>query len=104
MLAYLFGVLLKDTPFALPPTGRLTAGLNPTPFYIAWGLATDERSASEVLVFLGRLNVLNAILTLNGNLLLDALRHLVLPAVAVGTIPLAIIARMTRSSVLETLD
>ncbi len=31
------------------------------------------------------------------------LRHLILPAIAVGTIPLAIIARMTRSSLLEVL-
>jgi len=50
------------------------------------------------------LNILNAILTLNGNLLLNALRYLILPAVAVGTIPMSIIARMTRSSVLETLN
>ena len=33
----------------------------------------------------------------------DALRHLVLPALALGTIPLAVIARMTRSSLLEVL-
>ena len=43
-------------------------------------------------------------MTLNGGLLIDALRHLILPAVAVGTIPLAIIARMTRSSLLEVLN
>jgi len=35
--------------------------------------------------------------------LADAARHLILPAVALGTIPLAIIARITRSSLLETL-
>ncbi len=34
---------------------------------------------------------------------LDAVRHLILPAIALGTIPLAIIARMTRSSMLEVL-
>lgn len=34
----------------------------------------------------------------------DALRHLVLPAFALGTIPLAVISRMTRSSVLEVLQ
>ena len=34
---------------------------------------------------------------------LSALHHLVLPAVALGTIPLAIIARTTRSSMLEVL-
>ena len=33
----------------------------------------------------------------------SALSHLVLPAVALGTIPLAVIARMTRSSMLEVL-
>jgi len=33
----------------------------------------------------------------------SALRHIVLPAVALGTIPLAIIARTTRSSMLETM-
>jgi dipeptide transport system permease protein len=34
---------------------------------------------------------------------LDALRHLILPAVVLGTIPLAVIARMTRSAMLEVL-
>lgn len=33
----------------------------------------------------------------------DALRHLILPAIALGTIPLATVARMTRSSLLEVL-
>lgn len=103
MLAYLFGVLLKDTPFALPPSGRLPPGFNPTPFYVVWGLAKDTNSASGFLIFISRLNILNAILTLNGELFVNALRYMILPAVAVGTIPMAIIARMTRSSVLETL-
>jgi ABC-type dipeptide/oligopeptide/nickel transport system permease component len=35
--------------------------------------------------------------------LLSTLRHLILPSVALGTIPLAIIARITRSSMLEVL-
>jgi dipeptide transport system permease protein len=34
----------------------------------------------------------------------DALRHLVLPAIVLGTVPLAVIARMTRSSMLEVLN
>jgi dipeptide transport system permease protein len=34
---------------------------------------------------------------------LDALRHLVLPAIVLGTVPLGVIARMTRSSMLEVL-
>ncbi|MCD4686413.1 MAG: ABC transporter permease, partial [Anaerolineae bacterium] len=33
-----------------------------------------------------------------------AFRHMILPAMALGTIPLAIIARMTRSSLLEVLS
>ena len=35
---------------------------------------------------------------------LDALRHLVLPAIVLGTVPLGFIARMTRSSMLEVLS
>lgn len=34
---------------------------------------------------------------------IDALKHIILPAIAMGTIPLAVIARMTRSSLLEVL-
>ena len=34
----------------------------------------------------------------------DAIAHLILPAITLGTIPLAIIARMTRSSLLEVLN
>lgn len=104
MLAYIFAVLLKDTPFALPPSGRLPAGYSPTPFYLQWGLVESDAAVHGLLVFISRFNILNAILTLNGDLFVNAMRHLILPAVAVGTIPLAIIARMTRSSVLEVLD
>lgn len=34
---------------------------------------------------------------------MDALRHLILPTIVLGTVPLAVIARMTRSSILEIL-
>ena len=103
MLAYVFAVGLKGTPFALPPSGRLSPAANPIPFYVAWGLIGSDDTPSAFLVFLGRLYTLNAILTLNWGLFVDSLRHMILPAVAVGTIPLAIIARMTRSSILEVL-
>jgi peptide/nickel transport system permease protein len=103
MLAYIFAVALGDTPFALPPSGRLPAGLTPTPFYVEWGWAESEQAASGLLIFFGRLYGLNAMLTGDPNLFFQSLRHLLLPAIAVGTIPMAIIARMTRSSVLETL-
>lgn len=103
MLAYIFGVLLKDTPFALPPSGRLTPGASPEAFYTVWGLVTEGQDAPGLLIFFSRINTLNAILTANSELFWDAIRHLILPAVAVGTIPLAIIARMSRSSLLEVL-
>ena len=45
--------------------------------------------------------VLDALLTRNWEALSDALQHLILPAIALGTIPLAIIARITRAAVLD---
>ncbi|MDN0081522.1 ABC transporter permease subunit [Crenobacter sp. SG2305] len=39
----------------------------------------------------------------NAGAFVDALKHLILPAIVLGTIPLAVIARMTRSSMLEVL-
>ena len=47
--------------------------------------------------------VLDSIITANGAALISVLSHLVLPAIALGTIPMAIIARTTRSSMLEIL-
>ncbi len=47
--------------------------------------------------------LLDAIITGNVPALTNALWHLVLPAVTLSTIPMAIIARMTRSSFLEAL-
>ena len=45
--------------------------------------------------------VLDAIITHDWGTLKDVLRHLVLPAIALGTIPLAIITRITRAAVLD---
>jgi ABC-type dipeptide/oligopeptide/nickel transport system permease component len=103
MLAYVFALLLKGTPFQLPPSGRLTAGMSPDPFYVVWGLHVTSKGLSSVLEFIGRLNMLNAILIWRWDVFWDALRHMILPAIAVGTIPLALIARMTRSSMLDVL-
>ncbi|MBI5269828.1 MAG: ABC transporter permease subunit [Burkholderiales bacterium] len=47
--------------------------------------------------------VIDAWLSGQEGAVLDALHHLVLPAVVLGTIPLAVIARMTRSAMLEVL-
>ncbi len=82
MLIYLFAVNLQW----LPASGRISvdAGLTFQPltgFY-----------------------VLDAMLQLNGGALVDVLAHLVLPAITLGTIPLAIVARITRSAMLDALS
>jgi peptide/nickel transport system permease protein len=77
LLKYIFAVELGW----LPTVGRLSVLIDlehPTKFYL-----------------------LDAILALDGEALWDTLKHLVLPAVALGTIPLAIIARITRAAVLD---
>jgi peptide/nickel transport system permease protein len=104
ILAYVFSLLLKDTPFWLPPSGRLSAGMISTPFYEVWGWSLPESGVLPGLArFLSNLYILNALLTQNWALLKDAIQHLILPAMALGTIPMALIARMTRSSMLEVL-
>jgi ABC-type dipeptide/oligopeptide/nickel transport system permease component len=97
-LQYLFAVTLKGTVLALPPSGRLSPGLVPAPFYETWGLG-----GNGVLEFISNFEILNGLLQWNWQIVVDASQHLILPAIAVGTIPLAIIARMTRSSLLDVL-
>lgn len=82
LLIYLFAVYLHW----LPASGRLSidagfAGQSWTGFY-----------------------VLDALLQLNLPLLGDVVGHLALPAITLSTIPLAILARITRSALLETLS
>ncbi|MFP4103975.1 ABC transporter permease [Coleofasciculus sp.] len=82
LLIYLFAITLNW----FPPSGRISieAGLNFQPitgFYL-----------------------LDAILQFDINLLQDVLAHLILPALTLGTIPLAILARITRSSLLDVLS
>jgi peptide/nickel transport system permease protein len=104
MLAYVFALVLKDTPFALPPSGRLSAGLVAVPFYEVYGLDLPRGGALRLgAEFFANLILLNSIITANWRVLWDAVRHLILPALALSTIPMAIIARMTRSSLLEVL-
>lgn len=104
MLAYVFSLLLKDTPFWLPPSGRISPGIPDDTFYELWGWTVPETGLwAAFLEFTGRLNILNALLTQNWELLKDAVMHLILPAFALGTIPMAIIARMARSAMLDVL-
>jgi peptide/nickel transport system permease protein len=104
MLAYIFALVLRDTPFALPPSGRLSAGLAAVPFYDVYSLDLPRGSSMRLAAeFFANLVIFNSIITGNWRVLGDAIRHLILPALALSTIPLAIIARMTRSSLLEVL-
>jgi ABC-type dipeptide/oligopeptide/nickel transport system permease component len=50
-----------------------------------------------------RINTIDAILNLNGPVLLDALRHLVLPVITLSVVNMAFIMRLMRSSMLESL-
>lgn len=104
MLAYIFALVLKDTPFWLPPSGRLSAGLTATPFYQVYDWdVTRGTTLYRFLEFFANLYIFNSIITFNWDVLTDALKHLLLPSLALATIPMAIIARMTRSSMLEVL-
>jgi len=104
MLAYFFSLTLKDTMFQLPPSGRLTAGVVTVPFFEVWNWNLVEGTLSYTLAdFISRMNVFNAILSADWEVLKDALLHLILPALALGTIPMALIARMTRSAMLDVL-
>jgi peptide/nickel transport system permease protein len=102
-LAYLFGVILKETPFSLPPSGRLTAGTSVVPLAARWSLEGLAGPPRLILDFISNMYIFNAILSGQWGLLRDAVSHLILPAIALGTIPLAIIARITRSSLLDVL-
>lgn len=59
-----------------------------------------------VIIFKGRtgLIILDSLLQGNWTVFKDAIYHLFLPSLCLGTIPLASIARMTRSSMLEVLN
>lgn len=48
--------------------------------------------------------LVDSLLTLNFAGFWDGLMHLIMPAVALGTIPMAVITRMTRSSMLEVMN
>ncbi len=77
LLKYAFAVKLAW----LPSVGRqdvLLTAEHPTNFYVLDGIITRNWIASW-----------------------DAVKHLILPAIALGSIPLAIIARITRASVLD---
>ena len=104
ILMYVFAVLFRDTPFWLPPSGRVSAGVSSIPFFEVYGLTAAEGSLKFfVFDFLSNLYIFNSIITLDYDVLGDTIKHLILPAVTMSIIPLATIARLTRSSLLDEL-
>jgi peptide/nickel transport system permease protein len=98
VLQYLFAKQLANTPFGLPPSGQLSAGSLPDPWYQVWGLRENP-----VFEFIANFDLLNAVLIWRWDVFVDGIQHLILPALALSTIPMAVIARMTRSSLLDVL-
>jgi peptide/nickel transport system permease protein len=71
---------------------------------LGW-LPTGFRLGTDVtLVTVTHFNILDSLLAGNWSALVSSLRHLILPAIALSTIPMAVIARMTRASLLEVLS
>jgi len=59
----------------------------------------DEYFVDEVTGFM----LIDTLLSDEKGSFLDAVKHLILPTIVLGTVPLAVIARMTRSAMLEVL-
>jgi peptide/nickel transport system permease protein len=104
LLAYLFALTLKDTPFALPPSSRLPQGLDFPSLLKAWNMEDSTGLPRFATIFYSNAVFLRALTQGRFDVLLAALRHMVLPAVAVGTVSLAIIARMSRGAMLDVLS
>ncbi len=103
VLAYLFALTFKGTPLWIPPSGRLSSGVTIPSLMETFNLQNLSGPMLALVTFGSNSVIFNALITGNFVVLKDALWHLILPCVAVGTIPLSIIARMTRSSLLEVL-
>jgi peptide/nickel transport system permease protein len=70
---------------------------------LGWFPISGRLGAEIDLPIVTNLYLVDAVLAWDGQALKDVLLHLALPAMALSTIPLAIVARMTRSSMLEVL-
>jgi len=80
------------------------SGLSSIPFFEVWGWEVLKgTSKSKFLEFFANHYIFNALITGNWEIFKDAIRHMILPVIALSTIPMAIIARITRSSLLEVL-
>ena len=65
MLAYVFALLLKGTPFWLPPSGRNTAGLIIPSLIETWDLQIGPGPLYSILMFFSNLNLFNTFITGN---------------------------------------
>jgi peptide/nickel transport system permease protein len=70
---------------------------------LEWLPISGRLSVGVDLEIITNFYVLDSILTKNWEALRDSLWHLIMPAFTLSTIPMAIVARMTRSSMLEVL-
>ncbi|QST00515.1 ABC transporter permease [Pontibacillus sp. ALD_SL1] len=68
-----------------------------------WLPSTGRYEASSVIDPITHLYLVDTLLQGNMEQFTDVAKHLVLPGIALATIPMAIIARMTRSSMLEVM-
>jgi peptide/nickel transport system permease protein len=71
---------------------------------LQWLPAGGRSTDTSLIQPLTGLYVVDSVLRLNPMALADALSHLCLPALTLSTIPLAIVARITRSAMVETLS
>ncbi|KAA2262209.1 ABC transporter permease [Solihabitans fulvus] len=67
-------------------------------------LPSDSRQSVTDATRVTGFFVLDGIITQEWDAAWDAFRHLILPAIALGTIPFAVVFRITRAAVLDVLD
>jgi len=63
VLAFLFAIILKDTPFSLPPSGRLSSGVSIEPLTEVWGLQGWTGPPRGFLDFLSGIYIPTALIT-----------------------------------------
>lgn len=72
--------------------------------FLQWLPSAGRVSPAIELEAVTNFYIIDSLLAGNLEALVDALKHLAMPVVALATIPMAIIARMTRSSMLDVLQ
>ncbi|API92813.1 peptide ABC transporter permease [Virgibacillus pantothenticus] len=71
---------------------------------LGWFPAYGRENSRDPIAAITQFYVLDALIHLDFPRVFTILKHLLLPSIALGTIPMAIIARMTRSSMLEVMQ